>query len=72
MVEAVHIYKTDKESTLKIISKYTQITDPDSLDRTYQAYIKNTAGSAAAGPGGRQNFPRLYGGEPAGGGQGQS
>lgn len=40
MVEAVHIYKTDKESTLKIISKYTQITDPDSLDRTYQAYIK--------------------------------
>jgi ABC-type nitrate/sulfonate/bicarbonate transport system substrate-binding protein len=29
MVEAVHIYKTDKESTLKIISKYTQITGPD-------------------------------------------
>ena len=40
VVEAIHIYKTDKESTLKIISKYTQITDPDSLDRTYQAYIK--------------------------------
>src|SRR4030095_8608176 len=40
MVEAIHIYKTDRESTLKIISKYTQITDPDSLDRTYQAYIK--------------------------------
>src|SRR5437870_1969939 len=29
MVEAIHIYKRDKESTLKIISKYTQITDPD-------------------------------------------
>jgi uncharacterized protein (DUF2384 family) len=27
MVEAIHIYKTDRESTLKIISKYTQITD---------------------------------------------
>jgi NitT/TauT family transport system substrate-binding protein len=40
MVEAIHIYKTDKESTLKIIGKYTQITDPDSLERTYQAYIK--------------------------------
>ena len=40
MVEAIHIYKTDRESTLKIIGKYTQITDPDSLDRTYQAYIK--------------------------------
>jgi ABC-type nitrate/sulfonate/bicarbonate transport system substrate-binding protein len=40
MVEAIHIYKTDKESTLKIISKYTQITNPDSLDRTYQTYIK--------------------------------
>ena len=35
MVEAIHIYKRDKESTLKIISKYTQITDADSLDRTY-------------------------------------
>ena len=34
MVEAIHIYKRDKESTLKIISKYTQITDPDRLDRT--------------------------------------
>ena len=40
MVEAIHVYKTDKESTVKIISKYTQITDPDSLARTYAAYIK--------------------------------
>jgi hypothetical protein len=28
MVEAIHIYKRDKDSTSKIISKYTQITDP--------------------------------------------
>jgi len=29
MVEATDIYKRDKDSTLKIISKYTHITDPD-------------------------------------------
>jgi hypothetical protein len=40
MVEAIYLYKTDKESTLKIISKYTRISDPDSLARTYQSYIK--------------------------------
>ena len=40
MVEAIYIFKRDKESTLKIISKYTRITDPDSLDRTYQALSK--------------------------------
>jgi NitT/TauT family transport system substrate-binding protein len=40
MVEAIHFYKRDKDSTIKIISKYTRITDPDSLERTYQAYIK--------------------------------
>ena len=40
MVEAIYIFKRDKESTLKIISKYTRITDPESLDRTYQALTK--------------------------------
>ena len=40
MVEAIYIFKRDKESTLKIISKYTRITDPESLDRTYQALSK--------------------------------
>jgi hypothetical protein len=40
MVEAIHIYRTDRESTVKIISKYTQISDRDSLDRTYQAYTR--------------------------------
>ena len=72
VVEAIHIYKTDKESTLKIISKYTQITDPDSLDRTYQAYIKILPEVPLPVAGGSQNFPRLYGGDPAGGGQDQS
>jgi NitT/TauT family transport system substrate-binding protein len=40
MTEAIHIYKTDKETTTKIISKYTRITDRESLDRTYQAYTR--------------------------------
>jgi len=34
MTEAIHLFKSDREGTLKIISKYTQITDADSLDRT--------------------------------------
>jgi NitT/TauT family transport system substrate-binding protein len=40
MAEAIHIYKNDKDSTIKIISKYTRITDGESLDKTYQAYVK--------------------------------
>jgi NitT/TauT family transport system substrate-binding protein len=40
MAEAIHIYKSDKDSTIKIISKYTRITDGESLDKTYQAYVK--------------------------------
>jgi len=39
MFEAIHFYKKDKDSTIKIISKYTRTTDLDSLERTYQAYI---------------------------------
>ena len=40
LVEAIHIFKTDKDSTLKIISKFTRITNPDSLERTHQAFGK--------------------------------
>jgi hypothetical protein len=32
--------QTDKESTLKIISKFTRITNADSLVRTHQAFAK--------------------------------
>jgi hypothetical protein len=39
MTEAIHLFKSDRETTVKIISKYTQITDADSLDKTYQAYV---------------------------------
>lgn len=39
-VEAIHIFKTDKDSTLKIISKFTRIPNPDSLERTHQAFAK--------------------------------
>ena len=40
LAEAIHIFKTDKDSTLKIIGKFTRITNPDSLDRTHQAFAK--------------------------------
>jgi len=40
LVEAIHIFKTDKEATLKIISKFTRITNPDSLERTHQAFAR--------------------------------
>lgn len=40
LVEAIHSFKRDKESTLKTISKYTRITDQESLERTYNAFSK--------------------------------
>ena len=40
LVEAIHIFKTDKDATLKIISKFTRITNPDSLERTHQAFAR--------------------------------
>jgi sulfonate transport system substrate-binding protein len=56
MIEAIHIYKKDKETTVKIISKYTQITDPESLDRTYQAYIKLLPEAPFPAPDGVKTF----------------
>lgn len=40
LVEAIHTFKTDKDATLKIISKFTRITNPDSLERTHQAFAR--------------------------------
>ena len=40
LAEAIHIFKTDKDSTMKIISKFTRITNPNSLERTHQAFAK--------------------------------
>jgi len=40
LAEAIHMFKTDKDSTMKIISKFTRITNPDSLERTHQAFAK--------------------------------
>jgi len=40
LVEAIHSFKRDKDSTLKSISKYTRITDAESLERTYSAFSK--------------------------------
>jgi NitT/TauT family transport system substrate-binding protein len=56
MTEAIHLYKSDRESTLKIISKYTQITDTDSLDKTYQTYVKLLPEAPLPAPEGVKTF----------------
>jgi hypothetical protein len=56
MTEAIHIYKTDKDTTTKVISKYTRIADRESLDRTYQAYIKLLPEVPLPGPEGVKTF----------------
>lgn len=38
ITEAIHFIKADKESTKAIIGKYTKLTDPEGLDRTYRNY----------------------------------
>jgi ABC-type nitrate/sulfonate/bicarbonate transport system substrate-binding protein len=38
MTEALHLVKTDKEGTKAIIGKYTRLTDPEGLERTYKNY----------------------------------
>jgi hypothetical protein len=38
MVEAVHFIKTDKEGSKAIFSKNLRLTDPEGLERAYNAY----------------------------------
>lgn len=38
LIEAIHYIKVDKEGTKAIIGKYTKLTDPDGLERTYKTY----------------------------------
>ncbi len=38
ITEAIHYIKIDKESTKAIIGKYTKLTDPEGLERTYRNY----------------------------------
>jgi NitT/TauT family transport system substrate-binding protein len=38
ITEAIHDIKSDKEGTKAIIAKYTKLTDPDGLERTYRNY----------------------------------
>jgi len=37
-VEGLHRLKTDKNFSVKVIGKYTRISDPDALEETYQHY----------------------------------
>jgi NitT/TauT family transport system substrate-binding protein len=38
ITEAIHSIKVDKETTKAIIGKYTKLTDPEGLERTYRNY----------------------------------
>ncbi|MSP41277.1 MAG: ABC transporter substrate-binding protein [Deltaproteobacteria bacterium] len=38
MTEAIHLVKADKEGTKAIIGKFTRLTDPEGLERTYRNY----------------------------------
>ncbi|HEY7221276.1 MAG TPA: ABC transporter substrate-binding protein [Candidatus Binatia bacterium] len=38
ITEAIHYIKTDKAATKAIIGKYTKLTDPEGLERTYRNY----------------------------------
>src|SRR5581483_1628178 len=38
IAEAIHVIKADKESAKAIIGKYTRLTDPEGLERTYRNY----------------------------------
>jgi hypothetical protein len=38
MTEAIHYIKADKEATKAIIGKYTKLSDPEGLERTYRNY----------------------------------
>src|SRR5687767_778491 len=38
ITEAIHYVKNDKEGTKAVIGKYTKLTDPEGLERTYKNY----------------------------------
>ena len=38
ITESIHYIKSDKEGTKAVIGKYTRLTDPDGLERTYRNY----------------------------------
>ncbi|HEX9455434.1 MAG TPA: ABC transporter substrate-binding protein [Candidatus Binatia bacterium] len=38
ITEAIHLIKADKEGTKAVIGKYTRLTDPEGLERTYKNY----------------------------------
>jgi ABC-type nitrate/sulfonate/bicarbonate transport system substrate-binding protein len=38
LTEAIHYIKVDKEGTKAVIAKFSRLTDPDGLERTYKKY----------------------------------
>ena len=71
LVEAIHSFKSDRASTVKSISKYTRITDADSLDRTYQAFSKILPETPPAGGRWSEKLSRFSRAHPARSGQSQ-
>lgn len=39
-IEAIHIVRTDKELTLRIMKKYLKVNDPDAIDATYEFFAR--------------------------------
>jgi ABC-type nitrate/sulfonate/bicarbonate transport system substrate-binding protein len=39
-IEGMHYVKTNKEGSLKILRKHLQVTDPESVERTYEFFAK--------------------------------
>lgn len=52
MTEALHLVKADKEGTKAIIGKFTRLTDPEGLERTYGNYTSVLLDVPYADPGG--------------------
>jgi hypothetical protein len=38
ITEAIHLIKADRETTKRIIAKYTRLNDAEGLERTYRNY----------------------------------
>jgi ABC-type nitrate/sulfonate/bicarbonate transport system substrate-binding protein len=56
LVEAIHVFKADKDASLKTISKFTRITDPGSLERTHQAFARLLPETPSPSPEGVKTF----------------
>lgn len=52
LTEAIHYIKVDREATKAVIGKYTRLSDPDGLERTYKNYTAVLPETPYPGPAG--------------------